>query len=79
MSRQITEEEMIKIKRLYTHVRVKWSQTQPSDRYPMHEAKRFIEGNDHNLADAKNVFIGLKHLAIWLKKMEEYDWSQEGK
>ena len=79
MSRQITKEEMIKIKRLYTHVRIKWSQTQPPDRYAMHEAKRFIEGDDHNFDDAKNVFIGLKHLGIWLKKMEEYDWSQEVK
>ena len=79
MTRQITEEEMIKIKRLHTHVRVKWSQTQPSDRYStsLQNAKRFFEGDDHNLTDAKDVFIGLKHLGIWLKKMESYDWTGE--
>ena len=79
MTRQITEEEMIKIKRLHTHVRLKWSETQPTDRYAtsLQNARRFFEGDDHNLSDAKDVFIGLKHLGIWLKKMESYDWTSE--
>lgn len=77
MTRQITEEEMIKIKRLHTHVRLKWSETQPTDRYAtsLQNARRFFEGDDHNLSDAKNVFIGLKQLGIWLKKMESYEWT----
>ena len=79
MTRQITEEEMIKIKRLHTHVRVKWSQTQPADRYAtsLQNAKKFFEGDDYNLEDAKNIFIGLKHLGIWLKKMDSYEWKGE--
>lgn len=81
MTRQITEEEMIKIKRLHTHVRVKWSETQPTDRYStsLQNARNFFDGDDHNLDNAKMVFNGLKNLGIWLKKMEAYEWKGEVK
>ena len=78
----LTEKQYIDLKRFHTRVRLHWDKTQPSDRFPMAlvNAKRFFSSEEMpNLDEGKLLYFHLKSLAIWLKKMDEYQWSEENK
>ena len=79
---QLSEKQYIDLKRFHTRVRLHWDKTQPHDRYPMAlvDAKRFfsLEGIP-KLDEGKLIYLQLKSLATWLKKMDEYQWSEENK